>query len=436
MTTKTPTWLALLGGLALGAASFAHASPAQDSAIIDTLVKKGIINEQEAKDLQAEVASQSSAGTLGISSSALTKLNLSGDARVRYEYRNGQDGGTGDTQERNRYRYRLRLGLTGELKDGWFFGTRLETSTSNRSTNVTTAGSATGPWDKSGNGIYLGQVYIGRHMGDFTVTAGRQPIPFVFSSMVLDDDLNPEGLSEQWKYKSGDVTWLANLGQFVYQDADRTNPFGGGANFENTYLFVVQGGVSVKLGGGTLQITPTYYGYSNSNGSATALTTPNSATLQTTGLQVIDIPVSYGFKLGGLPAKVFGDFAYNADAGARADAAGQSAYDGENIAYQIGFGLGEAKKPGQWEGKAFWQSVDAFALDSNLVDSDLFDGRTNMEGFVVQAAYVLSPGVSVKFTYANADRKNSALATYGAGDIGTANLTRFNLFQADLNVKF
>jgi len=59
-----------------------------------------------------------------------------------------------------------------------------------------------------------------------------------------------------------------------------------------------------------------------------------------------------------------------------------------------------------------------------------------MEGVVFQYAYVLTDGVSVKFTYANADRKNDSLPTYGAGDISTASLTHFQLFQADLNVKF
>ena len=111
-------------------------------------------------------------------------------------------------------------------------------------------------------------------------------------------------------------------------------------------------------------------------------------------------------------------------------------FDGENMAYQVGFGVGSSKAKGDWEAKAFWQSVDAFALDTNIVDSDLFDSRTNMEGFVLQGSYVISNGVTVKFTYANADRKNDSLATYGKGDIDAANLTHYQLFQADLSVKF
>ena len=48
----------------------------------------------------------------------------------------GQDN-QNDWQERERERYRLRMGLRGTVLDDWFFGVRLETSASARSTNVT-----------------------------------------------------------------------------------------------------------------------------------------------------------------------------------------------------------------------------------------------------------------------------------------------------------
>ncbi|HTJ79409.1 MAG TPA: putative porin [Rariglobus sp.] len=438
MIKNSSKWLALLGGLAIGAASLAHA---QDSGpLIDALVKKGVLTDQEAEEVRADLIkdfSETSAGKLNISS-VFTELKLSGDARVRYEYRTGENGTTGDMQERNRYRYRLRLALTGKLHDGWFFGTRLEPLGNNRSTNVTAGGgvAASGPFNKE-DSLALGQVYIGREMGDFTVTAGRMPNPLETTSMTWDDDINPEGLAEQWSHESGKVTWLANLGQFTYESSGTTNPLGTGTSRQNTFLYVIQGGAKIKTGeASALTIAPAYYGYSGNATGLTNLTTPNSNALRPVGLQVVDIPLSYSFKIAELPAKVWVDYAHNFDADTRATAAGKPTFDGENNAYQIGFGIGKAKAPGTWEAKAFWQSVDAFALDSNLVDSDLFDGRTNMEGFVLQGVYALSDGVSVKFTYANGDRKNDNLATYGAGDIATANLTHFQLFQADLNVKF
>ena len=92
MAIKSFKWLALLCGVSIGAATLAHA---QDSGpLIDALVKKGILNDQEAEEIRADLIKDfgtTSAGKLNLSS-ALTELKLSGDARVRYENRSGQNG--------------------------------------------------------------------------------------------------------------------------------------------------------------------------------------------------------------------------------------------------------------------------------------------------------------------------------------------------------
>ena len=63
---------------------------AQDSGpLIDSLVKKGLNNDQEAEDLRADLvkdfASSTSAGKLNLSSS-ITDFKLSGDVRMRHQY--------------------------------------------------------------------------------------------------------------------------------------------------------------------------------------------------------------------------------------------------------------------------------------------------------------------------------------------------------------
>ncbi|HEX2101364.1 MAG TPA: hypothetical protein VHF69_11900, partial [Candidatus Synoicihabitans sp.] len=87
MLLKTIRRGAIAAGIMLGAASAAFA---QDSgALIDLLVRKGILNDQEAEDLRAdlvrEFAANTSAGKLNVSSS-LTELKLSGDLRLRHQY--------------------------------------------------------------------------------------------------------------------------------------------------------------------------------------------------------------------------------------------------------------------------------------------------------------------------------------------------------------
>src|ERR1041384_1703833 len=95
---------------------------AQDaSALLDLLVKKKLITEKEANEVRTELnksATETSAGKWKLST-PITELELYGDARFRYEIREGQNQAD-DTQQRNRERYRLRLGLRGILADDWF----------------------------------------------------------------------------------------------------------------------------------------------------------------------------------------------------------------------------------------------------------------------------------------------------------------------------
>jgi hypothetical protein len=194
---------------------------------------------------------------------AITELELFGDLRLRYEYRGGRlpsdepnnPPHPNDWYEEERERYRLRLGLKGTVLDDWFFGLRLETSSSARSTNVTMGGDASnGPFSKGNDGIAVGQAYLGyKGFPGVTLTGGRFAIPFVKTLLVWDDDINVEGLAEQWKHtftfggeaprpesfsKDGKTVapspselflkldLFANFGQFVYDDSNPTNPIG------------------------------------------------------------------------------------------------------------------------------------------------------------------------------------------------------------------
>ena len=60
-------------------------------------------------------------------------------------------------------------------------------------------------------------------------------------------------------------------------------------------------------------------------------------------LLIFNMPTEFGFKIGELPARIFGDFAVNLDAEDRARAAGHPDRDEERYAYQIGVGVGQLK---------------------------------------------------------------------------------------------
>lgn len=494
MLRKYFVLITLLTSLVIGGLP-AHAQDA--GALLDLLVKKRLITDQEAEEVRGELVkdvSSTPAGKLKLSS-PLTELEIYGDARVRYEVRNGNSGppstlvtNPNDAQQRNRHRYRLRLGLRGTLVDDWFFGIRLETSTSNRSTNVT-FGDDAGPFGKTSDGAFIGQAYLGYSgFKDIRLTAGRIPNPFVTTPMVWDGDINPEGFSQQYKHTfnislgggeivseaTGDgkdavaavtseprtmaIDLFANFGQFVYDDNNPENPLGppatsGGRRVpeNDAYMFGYQVGAKFKFTPTTyFQLAPTIYhygGYGNDfntffNGGPNfrnTATPPVTITPNQNGINsllVFNMPAEFGFNIGELPVRIFSDFAVNLDAEDRALAAGRPDKDTERYAYQIGIGVGRLKSKGDWQINAFWQHAEQFALDPNLVDSDIFDSRVNMEGIAVQAGYAVSDAVTFNLTYAYGEQIDNTLGTGGVGDIGVNPLRQYQIFQADLNFKF
>jgi cell division protein FtsB len=401
-----------------------------------------------------------------------------------------------DWQERKRERYRLRLGLRGTLADDWFFGVRLETSQNPRSTNVTFGDDTStsspgggGPFAKGSDGISVGQAYLGyRGFPDITLTGGKMPNPLVSTWMVWDPDINPEGLAEQWKHsfsiggggeapqsysKDGKTVATApaapflkidvfvTFGQFVYDDANPENPLGPrstttqpgtreGQLTPNSDAFLLAWQVGAKFTfPNTLyaQIAPTFYNYTGNGdtfnihfqGGDPNLSNSASMAQNQTGINsllVFDMPMEVGWKLGQLPMRLFADFAVNLDGDDRARAAGRPNKGDQRYAYEVGVGVGQLKAKHDWQIDVFWQHSEQYSLDPNLIDNDTFDARLNMEGVGVRAGYALSDAVFFNLTYLYGWRIDNSLGTGGANDIAINPLDRYQLLQADLNIKF
>jgi hypothetical protein len=497
--------------LALGLAQPLFAS---EEALLDLLVKKKLITPQDAAAVRAELktetktssgpaaTSTSSAGSAEVPltktaaekwklSTPITELELYGDARFRYEIRNGENG-SDDAIQRNRERYRLRLGLRGTLTDDWFFGVRLETSQNARSSNVTFADDTSssspgggGPFAKGSDGINVGQAYLGyKGFPDVTLIAGKMPNPLITTLMVWDGDINPEGLAEQWKHtftvalgggeaeeppsysKDGTVLpasrgktegaklkidLFANFAQFIYDDTNPENPLGPSpSKIPKTDSFMLAWQVGAKFTfPNTLyaQVAPTLYNYTGNGDTFNAFfqggdpVLSNSASLaqNQTGINsllVFDLPVEVGWKLGELPMRLFADFAVNLEADDRATAAGHPGKGDQRYAYQIGGAIGQLKKKGDWQLTVFWQRQDQYSLDPNLVDTEFWDSKLNLQGVGATLAYMLSDAVWVNFLYGYAERADDSLGTAGAGDIAINPMKNFQLFQLDMNVKF
>jgi hypothetical protein len=179
-------------------------------------------------------------------------------------------------------------------------------------------------------------------------------------------------------------------------------------------------------------------------------------------LLVLEVPFEVNFKLLNQRARVFGDFAENLDGVARAEAASAAAADpniyfdtihipverNQNHAYQIGFAIGSGDelglpygqnlKRGAWEARVYWQHVEQYALDPNLLDSDFFEGRGNLQGFYAALSYGFTSTMLGTFRYGYASRIDRNLSTGGSNqDIPQVNpIDQYNLVQLDLTLKF
>ena len=430
----------------LAALVCATAALAQDSGpLIDLLVKKGIINDQEGEDLRAELTKDfaaTSAGKLNLSA-PMSEFKISGDVRIRYEDRTAEVAG--DKIGRDRLRYRLRAGLAGKMANNWNWGVRLETATGSRSSNVTMGDDAAGPFAKNSDGLFVGQVFLQfTPTPEWTFTGGRMANPLVTTAMVWDADINPEGFAEQYKHRAGQFEYGATLTQFLYNAANTQKAIGIATKVQDLGLLAYQGNIRYYVGEGVtkfFQISPTLYQYINESGNNNPAPFKGnfspSNIFGINNLTVVDVPLEYDWVVNGTPLRAFGDYSVNLDADARAAKYGRPDLSGEDNAWLIGFQYGKAVNKGEWDARLAYQSVGAFALDPNLVDSDVFDSRTNMEGWVVSANYQLGAATTFTVTYANGDRKEKSLPAPGSGDAGTNNkIDNYSMLQVDVNVKF
>ncbi len=404
--------------------------------------------------------------------------------------------GTNDWQERERERYRLRLGLRGTLLDDWLFGLRLETNASSRSTNVTFGGDTSssspgggGPFAKGDDTVYVGQAYGGyKGFPGFTFTGGRMPNPVVTTLMVWDPDINPEGLAEQYKHtftigggaaapasysKDGKtvlppapsepflkIDVFANFAQFVYDDSNPENPLGARATTSangtaqkvpNTDAFLLAWQVGARFNFPKniyFQLAPTLYNYTGNGdtfnvhyqGGDPNLTNSDSLAQNQTGINsllVFDLPGEIGWKIGGLPMRIFGDFAVNLEGDDRATAAGHSGKGDQRYAYQIGLGVGQLKAKHDWQIDVWYQQQEQYSLDPNLIDDDITQGQLNMHGVAARAGFNLSAAVNLSLTYSYMWRYDKGLGTGGVPQAININPTdQYQFFVADLNFKF
>jgi hypothetical protein len=183
---------------------------ADDSALLDVLVKKGILTQKEADKLAAEVDKEPVQSQTNSLESRLKigdwvqELDLYGDMRFREAYSTyavqlppDNSGKFDKNIQRQRLRFRLRLDAAFKLADNFFGGVELSTS-DNRNGNTVNATYTSG-FDNYN--IYISRAFIGwAPIDGLTFVVGKQNNPFYTTELNWQPDMGPTGLVERFDF--------------------------------------------------------------------------------------------------------------------------------------------------------------------------------------------------------------------------------------------
>jgi hypothetical protein len=199
--------VAVSGAVLLMAGQIALADSTTD--IVDALVSKGVLTEEEGKLISKGAKSKSEADAKANKSrisvgSFIDNATMYGDVRVRGEYREGM--GLNNAAELTRGRYKMTLGVKTE-SGKWYSDIAAVMGAKGRSDNANFGTTTAGEVDAK-EALYLKRAMIGVKATDWlTLEAGRMANPLYTTPMVWDADLNVEGLAEKASFKSGDVEY-------------------------------------------------------------------------------------------------------------------------------------------------------------------------------------------------------------------------------------
>jgi len=437
----------------LGATAFAN-----DSALIDALVKKGVLKTKEAEQIRAEAARsshQGSAGKLNLDSS-VKSLVLSGDIRARYNYTSGTganpNAGAGNgtfpspavagltdrTHQQSFYDLRLRINADYTISDNFYAGFGLRTQRDARNDNAlmgndfSATPGATGLRDHT-IGIY--RAFLGWDpVEGVSLVAGAQKNPFYTTDLVWDADVNPIGFSQKIDLNktlgvSGIDLSLVS-GQFVITDNDENNPTN--HNNRDAFLWQTQLVAGIDLGGAKLTVAP---GYLSTNGASYS---GNTVDNELNDVQVLLIPGDVSGEVAGIKAKFVWDFAYNFAGKDRSlnNSEVDPSRSSDKLAWLLGVRLGENKKKGDLSAQVNYRQTGAGALPQSLSDNEFgFGDSRNMGGLKVGAAYSLSDSAYFGLNYLKFEQLRSD-AQYNNGNAANSGFSVGEWFQAEIGVKF
>ena len=471
----------LAGSFLMGFGVNAMADSTTD--IVNALVSKGVLTEEEGalltKGRTDEAAGQAKAlkkaGKVTVSD-AIDNATIYGNMRFREEVRTGS-GNTATNitadQKRTRSRGKFELGVS-TTAGNWYTDVAITTGSdsSARSDNFTFGGASSSvagtscPTCNAGYNpketIFLKRAMLGVKATDWlTLEGGRMKNPLYTTAMMWDADYTVSGLNEKFNFKVKDTELFATLGQWAHYKMDRSivdNYSNGTTPVTGTTgeIYAFQGGFKTALveNKASAKAALTYYVYGSEK--ARGIFVPGLANAAVASgqygvnnLNIFEMPAEVNYMISdSIGMRVYGDYAINTDADARARAAGV-AYTGsvDDTAWVLGLSLASAKDlksfeankmaKGDWSANLWYQEIGLFAVDPSLGDSDFMDSRLNMKGVVFKGQYNIENNVALNLSAGHGSRLNGLYGSaYTTGADLSLNLTKFNLLQADVTYKF
>jgi len=453
----------LIKGLVMSALAFSvpvFSDTTED--LVNALVTKGILTEDEAALLTKQNASESKSRDQKVKSKLsiskyLDEGKLYGDIRVRQEWRSANEYGGNDSVDRSRQRYKITLGFKTKISDNWFTDIALAMGSKGRSDNATLGG---GGYAEAKEELFVKRAMLGWKPTDWlTLQAGRIKNPLYTKPMVWDKDLTWDGASWKTKYKMSKQTTISTTGGVNTMQGDDTQSREGtdkdsqyqlSGQVIGKHLFDKKSGPSAKVG-----LTYTMYTNDDDGGVAFDPTAEgNTAQTYINDLSLIEIPADYKMMVkNGLGMTVFGDYAYNIDGSDRRDAwinsgaGGNEGGSDNDSAFLVGIGFGSYKdfkaldkgkqKKGDWKGNLWYQEVGTYSVDPNHVDSDIFDSKVNLKGIAFKGQYMIEDNVKFNIAYAHGeiDDKSVGCTPGVAGDTKMC-IDDMDLIQLDVTYKF
>jgi hypothetical protein len=413
---------------ALMAAAMSPDAHAQSSSDLETLkaqlqalqnkvqeLEKQQATQQEAQDRATDAIAQSRAATSG-SGDWLSRFQLKGDFRYRFENIDPEEAVT----DQSRQRIRARFGFSAKINDQLSAVVQLATNGGNndpRSTNQT-IGSG---FDRKGVALDLAYVDWKAYTGT-NILFGKMPQPFFkVGSYFWDGDITPEGIAA--KYASGPIFATAYYYQLGELAAAGDPTLGGGqVGIKQTlgagtftgavgYYSVgtVQNKVTAQPTGCTSAANPAFFGGAQGNSTVTIAGCPRLLN----DYNIVNVAGQFDFKAGGHPMSVFAEYLQNTEA------------DNFDTGYSAGVTFGKASDPQTWEVGYVYQKGEKDSQFAQFYDSDFGGGITDTDGNVLKFGYAPLKNWVFNGTYFMNKRFN---------DVGTER--DYDRYQLDFVYKF